>query len=97
MCLEFFSDAIEIASRKTLRTFFNAFFNSKHISSSKDFSKKLLKALNGPKMDRAAILIFSNVETYKKYSTPQIFCFPMRALVARPNNRVTILENLAIV
>ena len=40
-----------------LRTFFNAVFNSKHISSSKDFSKMLLKARNGPWIDRAAILI----------------------------------------
>ena len=34
------------ASRTFLRTYFNAAFNSKQISSSKDFSKMLLKARN---------------------------------------------------
>ena len=38
------------ASWTFLRTFFHAVFNSKHISSSKDFSKMFLKARNWPEM-----------------------------------------------
>ena len=37
-------------------TFFNVIFNSKEISSSKQFSKLLLKDRNGLRKDRAAIL-----------------------------------------
>ena len=40
-----------------LRMFFYAIFNSKHISSSKHFSKMLLKATKGLWIDLAAILI----------------------------------------
>ena len=40
-----------------LRQIFNAIFNSKHISSSKHFSKMLLKATKGLWIDLAAILI----------------------------------------
>ena len=67
-----------------LRMFFYAIFNSKHISSSKHFSKMLLKAIKALWIDRAAILIHS-LFSHVFQPDSVIFYVPTRRIVSARN------------